>query len=392
MKLQHNEHGIASCRAQYVALVLSALTSVGSLAQSVDERLGLPTEIRDAQPPAVRLSALGEKLFFDKRFSADGSVSCATCHQPSRAFTDGLPKARGLAGQVGTRNAPSLYNASLVDNQFWDGRQRSLEKQALEPFVNPVEHGLHDYGALLTIIRRDSAYARDFENVFGISRTAIDVQKIANALAAFERTLAFGNSAFDRYYYGHDTGALSLEAMRGLVLFSGRAQCTSCHSIGPKGAAFTDGQFHSLHIGIPRIEKRLPDLGQRVVRLKSEGRSVAEIVLSDADIAELGRFVVTLDPSDIGKFRTPSLRNVALTAPYMHDGSIGTLEAAIDQEIYYRTAQSGQPLILTPQEKADLVAFLHSLTSQRALLPPSALHDYSVKRGPDNTRSKHAMR
>jgi cytochrome c peroxidase len=155
MKLTPIRSVIASRRAPYAVLVLSALASIGSLAQSVDERLGLPTEIRNAQSPDVRLSALGERLFFDKRFSADGSVSCATCHQPSHAFTDGLSKARGLAGQLGTRNAPSLYNASLADDQFWDGRQRSLEDQALEPFVNPIEHGLHDHGAVLKVIRRD---------------------------------------------------------------------------------------------------------------------------------------------------------------------------------------------------------------------------------------------
>jgi len=391
MKLIPIRSVIASRRAPYAVLVLSALASIGSLAQSVDERLGLPTEIRNAQLPDIRLSALGERLFFDKRFSADGSVSCATCHQPSHAFTDGSSKARGLAGKLGTRNAPSLYNASLVDDQFWDGRQRSLEDQALEPFVNPIEHGLHDHGAVLKVIRRDPIYVRDFQVVFGASRPAINMEHVAKAIAAFERSLASGNSAFDRYYYSHDKGALSLEAVRGLTLFSGRAQCTTCHSIAPQGAAFSDGQFHSLHIGMSRIEKQLPNLVQRVVKLKSDGHSVAEIVLSDADIAELGRFVVTLQPSDIGKFRTPSLRNVALTAPYMHDGSVDTLEAAIDQEIYYRTAQSGRPLILTPQEKADLVAFLRSLTSQRALSPAS-LRDYSAKRGPDNTRSMRAMR
>ena len=368
--------------ALYAAILISVIAPVYAAAQSVDDKLGLPVEIRNAAATASGERSLGERLFFDKRLSADRSISCASCHQPDRAFTDGLSTARGIGGHLGTRNAPSLYNASLTDVQFWDGRQPSLEGQAPEPFVNPVEHGLRNYSALLTTIRQDAAYARDFKAVFGVSPSAIEMQHVAKALAAFERNLTAGNSAFDRYYYGHDQGALSTQAVRGLIIFSERAQCVNCHSIGPRGAALTDGQFHSLHIGMPRIEKRLPELTQLVVRMRNQGHSVAEIVLTDGDIAELGRFVVTLSPADIGKFRTPSLRNVALTAPYMHDGSVQTLEAAVDQEIYYRTAQSGRPLILTPQEKADLIAFLTSLTSQKAL---SAAH-HPLEGGRANTR------
>jgi cytochrome c peroxidase len=271
-----------------------------------------------------------------------------------------------VRGLTGTRNAPSLLNAALVDTQFWDGREPSLQDQALEPFVNPVEHGLIDLDSLLKTIRGDPLYVEGFRAAFGIQPRNIDAPRVGQALASFERNLVAGNSPFDRYYYGGDKAALSPNAVRGLLLFAGRAQCSTCHTIGPDGAAFTDGQFHTLHVGMSHIESRLAELTQRVVSFRKRGDSVAAIVLSNDDIAQLGRFVVTLAPSDIGKFRTPSLRNVALTAPYMHDGSVMSLRNAVEQEIYYRTAQSGSPLILTPQEKDDLISFLVSLTGSTA--------------------------
>lgn len=349
-----------------IAAAIAAGISTGALGQVPDDRLGLPPATREASAAGdLNAIQLGKKIFFDKRLSADGTVSCASCHQPEHAFTDGLPKSRGVGGLTGTRNAPSLLNAALVTHQFWDGREPSLENQALEPFVNPVEQGLDNLDSLLEIIRGDTRYAEDFRAVFGISAPAIKAQHVASALASFERSLAAGDSPVDRYYYGGDKTALSPGAVRGLLLFVGRAQCSSCHTLGPRGAAFTDGQFHALHIGMSRIESRLAELTQRVVVSRNHGDSVASVVLSNEDVAQLGRFVVTLDPKDVGKFRTPSLRNVSLTAPYMHDGSVATLREAVDQEIYYRTAQSGNPLILTPQEKNDLVSFLENLTSSK---------------------------
>jgi len=171
---------------------------------------------------------------------------------------------------------------------------------------------------------------------------------------------------FDRYQYGQDSKALSAGAQRGLALFRGRAKCSDCHVIGKDYALFTDNDFHSVNIGLQRIAPRLAELTTRLVKARQVGASLDQTVLSEEDLAELGRFAVTLKPADIGKFRTPSLRNVALTAPYMHDGSVATLEAAVEMELYNRGTDMGRPLILTPQERSDLVALLQSLSSPSA--------------------------
>lgn len=325
---------------------------------------GLPAII---DPPnnvfTVEKAVLGEKLFFDERLSASGTISCASCHQPRRAFSDGLEKSIGTAGQTGTRNAPSLLNAGLMTTQFWDGRRSSLEAQVLDPFLNSKEHGLTSTAQLQSIIERDPTYVAMFAAAFGGGEETISEYSISKALACYVRSLARGGSPFDRYYYEGDQQALNSSAQRGLALFVGRAQCVTCHQIGQSNATFSDQQFHGLHIGIERIENRLPDITVRVVAARKNEQSIDSAALGDPDLAELGRFLVTLKPTDIGQFRTPSLRNVAITAPYMHDGSVATLAQAIDQELYYRSTQSNRPLILTPAEKQDLLQFLLGLTS-----------------------------
>jgi cytochrome c peroxidase len=268
--------------------------------------------------------------------------------------------AQGVFGRLGTRNSPSLSNATFTSAQFWDGRRISLESQVGDPFINPAEHGLRSHSHLLQLIRKDSNYLAKFRDAFGIDRQDIGLTQVSQALSTYLRTLPRGNSAFDRFQYGHDAGALSHAARRGFELFKGRARCDSCHSIGAGGASFTDEGFHALGVGLAPVRKSLASLALKVERLPA--RELDSLVLQDRDVAALGRFVVTKDPNDIGKFKTPSLRNVALTAPYMHDGSVPTLEAAVDQEAYYRGLEAGRPLILTPAEKADLVAFLKALS------------------------------
>lgn len=222
-----------------------------------------------------------------------------------------------------------------------------------------MEHGLPDRAALLGVIRSDARYMRDFEQVFEDGR--VDERPIAKALASFVRSLAVGDSAFDRHLYGGERDALSDSAARGLDLFRGRAQCTQCHTIGERHASFSDGSFHAVGIGMNRIAPKLAALAARIVGMPKN--QVEALIARDADVAALGRFLVTRDPADIGKFRTPSLRNVAGTAPYMHDGSVATLEEAVEHELYYRSRLQKQPLVLRPDEKADLVAFLRSLSS-----------------------------
>jgi len=331
-----------------------------------DARLGLPLIPAPANnPPTPAKVALGRKLFFDQRLSTDGTISCAKCHVPEQGFSDGRPLALGIGGQLGSRKTPSLLNVALTTSEFWDGRRLTLEAQALDPLFNPREHGLTDSASLLALLRSDPAYRQAFRDVFGIAPEQIQRQYIGEAIASFERTLLAGDSAFDRYQYAGDDSALSAGAQRGLMLFRGRAQCASCHTIGADGASFSDGQFHSLGVGFMKIEARLDKTATRVVN--SAPDELDRLILSDADVAELGRFNVTKQPADIGKFKTPSLRNVAITGPYMHDGSVKTLDEAVDMELYYRSLEANRPLILTPVEKADLVAFLQSLTSPYAL-------------------------
>lgn len=338
-----------------------------SYGESVGGHIGLPTVGHPANnPPTAEKVTLGGKIFFDNRLSASGKISCASCHQPDRAFSDGLSISRGVDNLVGTRNAPSLLNAGVMETQFWDGRRTTLEAQALDPFVNPREHGLPNTARLVALVRADPSYPALFAQAFGITQASIDEDSIAKALASYVRSLNGGASAFDYYYYGGEQTALSQSARRGLTLFLGRAQCATCHQIGPSSASFSDQKFHGLHIGMSRIETRLADITKHAVAARHGKQSADATVLSDTDISELGRFFVTLDPADIGQFRTPSLRNVALTAPYMHDGSIDTLAQAVDQEIYYRSNQNGRPIVLTPEEKTDLVHFLESLTGETA--------------------------
>ena len=314
--------------------------------------------------------ALGQRLFTDPRLSANGQVSCASCHQSAKQFSDGLPLAVGIHGRKGTRNTPSLLDVAQQRTLFWDGRRESLESQALDPLLNPAEHGLPDEAAVLKRLRADRSYQRAFHAAFAVnakqpSAELVTTANVAVALAAFQRSLVSGPTVFDRYQAG-DASALQPAARRGWVLFSTTAQCIRCHSAESPRPLFTDHGFHSLAVGLHRIERKLPELTQKLFQLHQDGRAFDHAVLTDADMAELGRFAVTLNPADIAKFKTPGLRNVALTAPYMHDGSVATLEQAVDLELYYRGAQDGRPLILTPAERADLVAFLKALSSEGA--------------------------
>jgi cytochrome c peroxidase len=330
--------------------------------------LGLPpaTAFKSDSQAAASV-AIGKRLFFDKRLSADGTISCASCHKPERAFTDGLPVAQGIRGQLGTRNTPSLLNVAYETSEFWDGRRATLEQQVIDPLLNPREHGLRDADHVLTIIRNDREYIRELANAFSVAQEAITPELVAKALASFERTLIAGDSPFDRYLYGGDHTALSSTAARGLELFRGRAKCASCHTIGDQSALFTDHLYHRVGVGMKAMEgQRLAAAATRVIN--ATPGELDRLISENPDISALGRFVVTKNPKDIGLFKTPSLRNIAVTAPYMHDGSVTTLPEALDVEIYYRSSEAGRPLILTPQEKTDLLAFLDSLTSQTATM------------------------
>jgi cytochrome c peroxidase len=343
-----------------LGIVFCVLAELSSAATDAPHLLGLPAMVAPTVNPMTSAKIeLGRKLFFDKRLSANGKVSCATCHIPGKAFTDAKPLAEGIEQRRGTRNTPTLINSGYNAAQFWEGRRASLEEQVLDPFVNPNEHGLPNQDEIVRRIHADKTYRPMFKNAFRGDSLVTPVH-VNQALASFVRSLAAGNSSADRYLYGGDNAALSGDQRRGLELFRGRAQCTTCHTMRERDALFTDHDYHSLSIGFDRLAPKLAGLARRIA--KTPRAELDQLILSDADVAALGRFVITLDPKDIGRFKTPSLRNVALTAPYMHDGSIPTLEAAVDHEIYYRGQAMGRPLVLTPLEKSELVAFLQALT------------------------------
>lgn len=286
---------------------------------------GLPEVIYPADNPmTTEKVALGAQLFFDKRLSKDNTVSCATCHDPAKGWSNGEDVATGVGGLKGGRNSPTVINTAYQAFQFWDGRMETLEQQALGPIENPIEMTM----SLVDVTKRLNqipGYKSQFKKVFN---TEVTSEGIAKAIAAFERTVLSGDAPYDRFTAG-DKKALSPAAERGRVLFFGAARCSSCHS----GPNFTDNAFHNIGVG---MEKKDPDLG---------------------------RYVVSKLDGDKGSFKTPGLRDVARTGPFMHDGSLKTLEEVVehynkggipneflDEEIF--------PLGLSKEQVADLVTFM----------------------------------
>ncbi|BDV42876.1 cytochrome c551 peroxidase [Geotalea uraniireducens] len=331
--------------------------------------LGLPpVPIPADNPQSPEKISLGKRLFEDKRFSGDGTVSCSNCHDPAKAFADGLPVAEGIRKQHGARNSPTVINAAYYESQFWDGRRPSLEAQSKDPFLNPVEHGLTSHEPILATIRGDKDYPGQFRHAFGVEPAALTIDHVAKAIAAFERTVIAGDSPFDRYLYGGERGAIPASAIRGLDIFRTKGRCQDCHSIGQTTALFTDNKFHNIGAGFSRIAGRYLQVASAFRKARQQGKEVDKSVITDRDASELGRFVVTLRPSDLGRFKTSSLRNIAVTGPYMHDGSMKTMEEVV--EFYNKGGEQNpfldsgiRPLNLTAEEKADLVAFLKTLTS-----------------------------
>ena len=367
---------------------------VAALAVAADQAapkppLGLPPlVVPEGNPQTPEKIALGKKLFEDKRFSSTGGVACASCHDAKKAFTDSpLATSEGIVSKgkplTGTRNAPTVVNAAYFDVQFWDGRSPSLEDQSQHPFVNPVEMGLKDHQPILKIVRSDPAYVKAFEQVFGKKGAQVTMKEVQQAIAAFERTKVAGGSAFDRYFYGGEQKALTDAQKRGFDLFVNKGRCVSCHLIEQTQALFTDNRFHNIGVGINGIQKDVPELAGAFLQAKATLAEVDVKVLSDKRTSELGRFAITRDFQGLGAFKTSTLRNVAVTPPYMHDGSLKTLKEVVDhynnggvtkkEDPVNDFLGSGiRPLDLTEQEVDDLVSFLEALTSPQFASLPSA--------------------
>ena len=359
-------------------VLLFLVTAVPGMLIAGEPPLGLPQiPIPADNPQSPEKIELGDKLFHDKRFSSDGTVSCATCHDAEKAFTDSpLSVSEGIRKLTGTRNAPTIINSVYFKKFFWDGRSKDLEDQSQHPFVNPVEMGLKDHEPILKIVRTDPEYTAAFKKVFNKSGDQITMKEVTRAIAAFERTIVAGDSPFDRWYFGGDKEAMSPEAIRGFQVFVGQGRCVSCHVIEQTQALFTDNRFHNIGVGINDIQDDVPDLAGAFLNAKAQGTDVDVAVLTDKKTSELGRFAVSDRLDEMGAFKTPTLRNIAVTAPYMHDGSLQTLEETV---IHYNNGGvtnegdrvndflSGgiRPLDLSDQQIKDLVAFMEALTSPK---------------------------
>lgn len=344
----HGRTGILGALALLVtAVTLHAAPPAGEVLTAGKWSTTLPlglqagaANIPDDNPMSDDKIALGKFLYFDKRMSSDNTIACASCHNPFHGFADPARTSTGVGFKPGGRNSPTVINRLFSADQFWDGRAASLEAQAAGPMTNPVEMAMASHDVACERIKGVKGYAPLFKKVYGDE--TVDIGRITKAIAAYERTVLSGDSPFDRYQAGAKD-ALSADAVRGLELFNGKANCRTCHT----GFNFADEGYHNIGVGMKAAS---PDAG---------------------------RMDQTKAPADRGKFKTPTLRNVSETAPYMHDGSEDTLEGVI--EFYDRggvpnpnLAGEIQPLQLTAAEKSALVAFLRALTGPvRNAVPPT---------------------
>jgi cytochrome c peroxidase len=352
--------------------------------QSLERRKGASTELWSAEfeaplgLPAIPTPAgnplteekieLGRLLFFDRRLSHNNTFSCAMCHVPEQGFTSNeLATAVGIEGRTVRRNSPTIYNVAYLDRLFHDGRESSLEQQIWGPLLAHNEMGNPSVGLVIDKINRIPEYPAMFELAF--PGRGVSMETVGKALASYERVLVSGNSPFDRWYYGGQKEAMNAQQQAGFDLFSGKAGCSGCHLVGEDWALFTDNRMHNTGIGYQHSMSKTP-ASTRVQIAPGETITVRSDVVADASEPrpnDLGLYEITEDPDDRWKYRTPSLRNVALTAPYMHDGSLSSLREVI--EFYNRGGVENEgldpllrPLGLTQEEITQLLTFLDALT------------------------------
>src|SRR5215469_9667994 len=358
---------------QQASLKAPPISEAGPLAAPRSLRqIGVPESATRAAIPAdtpqtPEKIALGERLFFDGRLSADGTVACSTCHDPNRAFTDGRPASIGIKGRVGQRNAPTILNALYNKTQFWDGRVKTLEEQAALPIVNSVEMGQPSLDAAVAQIAAIGEYQQTFKSVFGRPPNSPDLLR---AIASYERTQLSFDSPFDHFIAG-DKNAIDASAKHGWELFNTKARCNKCHALSEDKrdvTNFKDDDFHNIGIGI--IRHNVVALARQAEQLIDSGDAAAiDRAAIQSEMSALGRFLITKKESDIASFKTPNLRNVLVTGPYFHDGSQETLWDVVDHYNKGDGLQNPyldediQPLALTEADIDDLVAFMASLTS-----------------------------
>jgi cytochrome c peroxidase len=360
------------------ALVLILLCSLLSLARAAAEAPAPPRLPQGVSPvlwtlavpggtaPPPAMVALGEKLFRETRLSTNDAVACSTCHDPAAGFVDHKAHSEGVGApkEKTQRNSPTVLNAMFNATQFWDGRAPTLEEQAKLPILNPIEMGQKSPDDVIRKVTSLPDYPELFQRVFGRAPTYDD---LAAAIAAFERTQYAGDAPFDRFLAG-DAKAIDASARRGWTLFNGKGRCNACHQFDVVNPLFSDQKFHN--IGIAAHKTDFIGLARRAMGIVKVGdlKQIDELAIQ-SDLSELGRFLVTKQANDIGAFKTPTLRNVAVTAPYMHDGSLATLWDVMD---HYNKGDGIenpfldvdiQPLALQERDIDDLVALMAALTS-----------------------------
>ncbi|MDD5364642.1 MAG: cytochrome c peroxidase [Gallionellaceae bacterium] len=329
--------------------------------------LGLPPLTVPAVNPLTKEKIdLGRRLFMDRRLSHNNTMSCAMCHVPEQGFTSHeLGTAIGLEGRSLRRNSPTIYNVGYQRSLFHEGREPHLEDQVWGPLLTKVEMDMPSIGYVVEKVRQLKEYEGLFEAAFG---GPVNAERIGQALASWERTMISGNSRFDRWFYGGQRDVLNAEEQLGFQVFTGKGHCSTCHLIGEKSALFTDHKFHNTGLGWERT--MFPERNNYRVQL-APGifvQVMGSLLKSfEPPQADVGRYEVTIDTKDRWAYKTPVLRNVAVTQPYMHDGSLSTLEDVV--EFYDKGGIDNdnkspllQPLKLSSAEKAALVAFMKTLT------------------------------
>jgi cytochrome c peroxidase len=364
---------LASAAFRTSAEPLGPIPTPDALAQPKSlQQVGVPLALTRAVVPADNPQtpakiALGEKLFFDGRLSANGMVACSSCHDPRRAFTDGRPVSVGIGNRLGQRNSPTILNALYNKTQFWDGRAGTLEQQAVLPITNPVEMGQPNLDTAVATIAAIPEYRRAFQSVFGRPINGVD---LARAISSYERSQVAFDSPFDHFIAG-DSNAIDASARRGWTLFNSQARCNKCHALTDttsRPSTFTDNDFHNIGIGV--VRHRVVELAHQAEELVEKGDTVAiDRAAIISPMSAVGRYLVTRKPADIASFKSPDLRNVLVTGPYFHDGSANTLWDVMDHYNKGDGVQNPyldsdiQPLALTERDIADVVALMASLTS-----------------------------
>jgi cytochrome c peroxidase len=330
--------------------------------------LGLPAVPVPADNPITLAKIqLGRKLFYDRRLSLNNTFSCAMCHIAEQGFTSNeMATAVGLEGRTVRRNTPTLYNVAYATALFHDSRETTLEQQVWSPLLAHNEMANPSIGYVIDKINHSADYRKQFHKAFG---KAPSMDTIGMAIASYERTLNSAHSAFDRWYYGNDKTALTAQAQRGFKLFTGKAHCSNCHSLNKKFALFTDNSTHNTGVGYVEAMTKTPEQ-QRVQLAAGVYANVAAKLIeavSTAKANDLGRYEVTQNPADRWQYKTPTLRNINLTAPYMHNGSLQSLQQVV--AFYNKGGVANdnldpliKPLQLSTEEADDLTAFLQTLT------------------------------